>query len=333
MTRSKLWQRVETGLIVTLISVLVWLYAEGENVQAHNNERVRVAFVAEGGQELAIDPQETEILASFRASTGEMSWLADRLRRGPLEIPIRPPQDSASPVQTLVLRDALQRSAIGSLGINILDTNPVTMSVRVEPLVTRRVKVVAPPIDVQFAEPPTFVPDELTVTLPRSVADAAAIAPLVARMDLLDLSAYDTNTDTSATVTVEPASELRTPWTRLSQPTVQVRFNIRKLTDTVRLPNIPIRIAADPLTLQEYDIGLSASDLVVRDVRFTGAADEIEQIATGATRVWAELRLTREQIERAASTNAPVMVTPTVIAPEGVAAEVPEPIPVTIRRR
>lgn len=333
MDRRKLWEKIETGVIVTVIAVLVWLYAEGENVQTYNNEQLLVRFVPVAGQELAIDPQDTEILVSFRAAAGERSSLEEMLRDGPIEIKVGNELDSGSPVQTIVLRDALERSDIGSLGINIIDTSPATKQVRVEPLVTRRLPVEPAKTDVQFAETPVVTPSEVTVKLPRSLAEQAGDLPAIARLDLLDLGGYDENTDVTATTPVDVPEPLRSPWTTVSPATVQVRFNIRKLTDSVRLPNIPLRINADPLTLQEYDIILGPSDIVLRDVRFSGPSDEIEAIASGETKVWAELRPTREQIERAASGTEPVMLSPVIITPPGVQADLPDPVPVTIRRK
>lgn len=187
--------------------------------------------------------------------------------------------------------------------------------------------------DVQFAEGPTLSPAEVPVRLPQSLAGAAEQMELVARLDALDLASYDENADVTATVPLEVPEPLRSPWTTLSRPSVQASFNIRKLSDSVVLPNIPLRINADPLTLQEYDIVLGPNDYVLRDVRFTGPSDAIEAIASGREKPWAYVLPSRSEIEAAAASNQPVMLTPTIVAPPGVQANVTEPVPVTIRRK
>jgi len=53
---GKLWHRLETIIVVTVITVLIWLYAEGENVQRYTRS-VMVQFVPPPGQTLG-DPAE-----------------------------------------------------------------------------------------------------------------------------------------------------------------------------------------------------------------------------------------------------------------------------------
>lgn len=321
--------RLETGLIVTVISVLVWLYAEGENVQLHPNQRLLVEFVAPAGQSLAIDPQDpVEILVSFRASAGEMGLLEEKLRAGPIQIPVGNGTESESNEQTVVLKDALDRSAIGSLGINITDTDPVTETVRAEPLVTRRLPIAEAPTRVQFGTPPKFEPAQVAVTLPRSLAEAAENAKVLARLDTLNLNEYEANTDVTASVPLELPAPLRSPWTTLGAATAQVTFNIRKLSDSIVLPTVPLRVSADPLLLQEFDVLVAQDGMMLRDVRLSGPSDVIEAIRKNEVRIWAELRPTREQVERGDTSLTPVLVTP-----PGIAFEPPEPVAVTVQRR
>lgn len=329
MSKGKFISKLETGVIVTIISVLVWLYAEGENVLEYNNQRMQVRFVPPPGQELAVTPQEAiPILVSIRASAGEMGWLKEQIRQGPIEIEVQPDSDQDSPHQTVLLETALAETELGRLGINITGTDPKTRTVRVEPLVTRKVSIEAAPTDVQFAERPTFRPREVTVTLPESLAALAEEASIIGRIDALNLSAYEVNTDVVATVPLELPDGLQVPWTTLSQSTAQVTFNIRKLTDSVVIPRMPIRISVDPLSLEQFDVVLNQSDIVLRDVRLTGPSDVIQSIREEEVRVWAELRPTNDELQRGVSS-----LTPVIVAPQDVTHQPPDPIPVTIRAK
>lgn len=329
MAKRKVFEKVETGVIVTVISVLVWLYAEGENVLTFNNQRMQVQFVAPPGQDLAVVPQgPVPILVSVRASAGEIDQFEEMIRKGPIRIEVEVDPEADSPTQTLVLKEALLASKVGSLGVNILQTDPATRTVHAEPLVTRKLPVVSGPTDVQFAEPPAFVPREVAVTLPRSLARASKDNRVIARVDALNLSSYDVNTDTVATVPLEAPQAMQGPWTTLAQPTAQMTFNIRKLTDTYRIPTVQLRINTDPLTLKDFEIGIAQSDMLLRDVRVTGPSDVVAAIRAGDARVWAELRPTRDQAERGVEA-----LTPVIVAPEGVTFAPPAPVPVTIRRK
>lgn len=329
MNTGKLFSKIETGVIVTMISVLVWLYAEGENVLDFNNQRMQVRFVAPPGQHLAITPQEpVPILVSIRASAGEKGWLDEQIRQGPIIIEVQPDSDPASSTQTVLLQTALAQSPLGRLGINITATDPQTKTIQVEQLVTRKLPVTAAPTDVQFAERPIFEPREVTVTLPESVAKTADEARVIGRLDALNLGSYEVNSDVVATVPLEAPPHLQTPWTVLSQSTAQVTFNIRKLTDTLVIPRVPIRISADPLSLEEFEIGLNQSDIVLRDVRLSGPSDVIQAIRDERVRVWAELRPTNDELQRGVTTLTPVIVTP-----DGISFDPPDPVPVTIQRK
>lgn len=327
MAKSQGLEKLETGAIVTVITVLVWLYAEGENI-VERQQRMSVRFVPPAGQDLAIVPQDPlEVVATVRGSTGEISALDDALIDG-VRIEVAPQGNGAGSSQTIVLKDALSRSAVGGMGVNILDTDPPTKSVRVEQLVTRKFAVVAaPPKRLKLAGTPEFSPAEVSLRVPRSLADRYAGLTVAAHMDALDESEYDVNTSVTAQVPLELPSELRSPWTELERQTVQATFTIRKQTETTTLPTMRIRLNIDPLLLREYEIEPD-SDVVLRDVRLSGPSDAIQAIVDGRTQVWAELRPTRDQVERGVTSLAPV-----VVAPPGVSSDPPEPVQVTIRRR
>lgn len=326
MAKSRGLERLETGVIVTVISVLVWLYAEGENVVTRQQPML-VRFVPPAGQELAIQPQDAvEVVATIRASTGEMSRLDEALRDG-VNIEVGPKSNGDGGPQTVVLKDALALSELRTLGVNILDTDPPTARVRVEQLVTRKLPIVAGPSRVQLAGVPTFTPAEISVRMPRSLAERYANSKVVAQMNAIDMSAFDTNTSVTAPVPLELPVELRSTWTEPERQTVQATFAIRKQTETIHLPTMRIRVSVDPLLLREYYIE-PVSDVVLRDVELTGPRDTIQAIAEGQTPVWAELRPTRAEVESGVTSLIPV-----IVAPPGVTAAAPDPVQVTIRRR
>ena len=327
MMVQRTWlDKLETAGIVTVISVLVWLYAEGESVQTYTNERLQVRFVPPTGQDLAIQPREAEVLLSFRASAGEK----DRFERlsQPVSVEVGVDPESDSPEQFIFFRDRLLETAVGEVGLNITGTTPDHRTLRVEPLVTTKlpVEVVAP--NVQFSKPPTVEPREVNVTLRQSVADEAQGRSLLADLRSLDFDAFEVNTPHTVEVPLEAPGALEDDATRLGRETVQVSFTIRKLTDSVVLDRVPVLISTDPSSLQQYDIEVAQGDLFLRDVRLTGPSDAIAAINRGDVKVRAELRPSNEDLGRGVETLAPVLV-----APDGVVADPLPPVPVTVTRR
>ncbi len=82
MPASRLFTHLETWFLVTLISVLVWLYAEGAMVQTYPRQRIAVDLVAPPGSRLALEPDRTEAFVSFRGSAAQLQELKARLAQG-----------------------------------------------------------------------------------------------------------------------------------------------------------------------------------------------------------------------------------------------------------
>lgn len=328
MTRSQFLDRLETVVIVTVISVLVWLYAEGENVQTYTNARVRVKFVPPTGQELAIEPSEPlEVLLNIRASAGEMSRFERFVRDNAGIVPIEVGEERNGAV--VVLREALGGTQLGAMGLNITSTSPEHASITVEPLVTRRLTVAPTEAPVQLAKPPTVEPPAVEVTMRASLAELADGLALTARLPQRpeDYATFEVNTPETLEVPLEVPPALVDPWTELADANAEVTFTIRKLTDTYRPDYIPIRISLDPLMLRQYEV--EPLELVLREVTLTGPSDAIERIRRGEERVEAMLRPTNEQLERGVETLQPV-----IVAPSGVTtASPPPPVAVRIQRK
>ena len=64
------WGKIQTYFIVTIISSLIWLYAESENVKQQRPLEFNVHFVAPPGQLLAIDEPIKSVSLTVRCAAG-----------------------------------------------------------------------------------------------------------------------------------------------------------------------------------------------------------------------------------------------------------------------
>jgi hypothetical protein len=327
MKKGELLERVETVVMVTVIAVLVWLYAEGENVQPYNNERLQVKFVAPPGQDLAIDPSRTEVLASFRASSGKYRAFKDMVGRGAISVEVSD-KDNASE-QVVVLKDVLGQTSLVDIGINLLETDPPTKTLRVE-----RIEEVTLPIevdwgDLELAQPPTKEPLEAVVKLPASLASQAEGQKLVAKLDPEELKRLAVNVPLTREVPLAlPPALQAAKGVTLNGQTVKVTFTIKNQTDTFVPPSIPIHLNAPPPVFDQYSIELDQEQRVLAGVTLTGAANVIETIKSGEVKVWAELRLRISDVKPGVQS-----VVPFVVVPPGVTFDPPPPVQVTITPR
>ena len=326
--------RLQTWLIVTVIAVLVWLYAEGEAV-TEKTEQLQIKFVPPPGVQLAIEPVTRSlsnsdatlpVFATFRASTGQMDQVRQITNEGPIEIVVNAQPDSQSPEQVIIFRDKLQDTKLGLLGINIVDTNPATATVRVEPLRTEMLDVTVDVGDVQLAGLPTIEPAKVPVTMPVRIADAMRGVRVVAQLDELDLSQYLANEEhTVNAVPLELPDELQRKWVELGRDSVKVTFTIRKQTDTWTISYLPVEIQASPLLLRRFSLDIRDEDLNLLEVKLQGPADVVDRIRKKELPVSAAIYPSIDELETAlgqgssATLSVPVKLT----LPQGVIVQSP----------
>lgn len=306
MKKSALREAIETGIVVTLITVLVWLYAEGESVRTYK-EDVRVKFVAPPAQNLLIKPDSPtdnqgaiRVHVTFRASAHQRQEFRLKTIHNILKIPV-----SATPSQqTVVLKDALrQQTPIGELGLNIQQTDPQTENLTVEQLSTVTLPVQVDAGNLHLAQSPTVQPAQVQVSLPKQFVRRTTNAYVTAALTDLDPDQL-TKVGVQQTVPVHLSLPvyLRGINAQVLTRTAKITFTIENLTDTITLPSIPIHINATPLLLRRYQVKLSSDKMVLPNVKLTGPADQINKIRQKQIKIWAEIRPTMGQMSRGVTT-------------------------------
>jgi len=314
--RDSWFESIETYLIVTVITAMVWLYAEGENARSYSDVAVQVRFVSPPGADLAITPdQEQTVKLSFRSSTGAFQNLTRLIAQGPIELPVSV-SASGEPEQSVVLEPLLLESALGDIGISDLTVQPEVMPVRVEQMVTVPLPVSVRTGDVRLAGPPQVEPLQVSARLPSSLANGQRPPRLEVRLDSTDLTALEVNVPHTLDLPLQLPARLAGSRVTLDQATARVTFTIRKQSDSYTIPLVPILVVGPPSQMADYELTLDENLRVLRDVRVSGPSDAIERIRSGDTQVVAQFRLTASDLEQQV-TSAPLTLT----LPQGVQAE------------
>ncbi len=305
MSEPKLRPKLETYLIVTIITVLIWFYAESENVKPYSPFPLNVQFVATAGQDLLIAPaRPQQVWLTVRCATSQYAALEQLAEGGPIELVVSEIPDN--PEQIVVLsKKRLDETRLGELGLTIVDVQPPTINVRVERLEPVVIPI-APdsivPDDIQLATPPTIDPPTATMVLPASVAGDLGDVALEARIDANRLARLDENVPHELTVPIGVPQRLRERLRGINAPitpsTARVTITIRKQTDQYQHNSVPILLLAPWAELQRFDVTLKDNARVLREaVELSGPSDVIEQIKRGELKVIAELRLTADDLE------------------------------------
>ena len=322
------WEKIQSWLIVTVIAVLVWLYAEGQAV-TEQPRQVEVEFVAPAGVDLRVEPASVSVTATFSASASQMRQVEALLRRGPMQVEVRRPEGEATYTETMPLGEVLMRETeLGQMGVNIVEVTPAARQVSVEPLVTREAEVrveVEPGFHVQR---PRVEPRTVELTVPASLADLAQREPV--RAPLTELGTFEVDEEQTVEVMLELPEVLRARrWVRMEPRTAQVTFTITRQTETLTLTSVPIRILMSPVMLRRYDVDVADEDLVLHDVVISGPTDVIEQVRSGELAVAAVVEPTVDELEAEVDSLVVELDMPEALTVESTVGRVP----VQIRRR
>ena len=330
LIRTGLWERIQLYVIVTMITVLIWLYAESENVKQQEPLGFNIHFVSMSGQRLVIDrPALEPVRIIVRCATGQYAQLRELLSQ-PLELSVsqeqavrreRPPSKDAKGLQPhydlvvpVDIQDWLEESVIGELGVTFVDVQPSTVELQVAVLQDVTLPISADRLvedALQLTAPPILDPSEATFQIPRNYLqdiNGDPVAPLGMKLQLTQLKkdiieTLDENVPRVLTVPLEPAVDFQDNWwlgySKISPANINVTITIRKQTDTLELASVPILLVAPWSQLQRYSVVLEDNQhLLTRPISIAGPSDVIEKIRQGQVKVWAELRLTAEDLEK-----------------------------------
>ena len=130
---KKLLNRAWTLAMVTVITLLVWLYAEDANVKTYNNERVLIRFVSTGEGEVLIEPEGAVVFANLSGSNGQLQQFRRGIEDSPeilVPVAMRPGESSASVV--VDLRKELEEAVLADLGLNLTGLDNETIEVALQ---------------------------------------------------------------------------------------------------------------------------------------------------------------------------------------------------------
>ena len=322
-----MWQKIQTYVFVTIITVLIWLYAEGSTLQKRSLQR-QIQFVAPTGLELFIDPrrpQETVEL-TVRGPVGQLDELERRLGERRIEIEVAVDSDSDDPQQKVNLHGHLSAYLAGAApGVALIDLTPTELSIRAERYATRKLPIL--PVadgDVQV-EYTGIDPAEAEVKMPASL------------LSRLDDDAKVEALMTEAEIAQSEMDKERTAPVRLKAPlaeengvtvdpqTANVTFKITQTTESYTVPHIPLRFSKPASAEGQYEVYLVGGEEkeAVRVIEVTGPTEIIDQIKDEVLTVKAVLDL--NLVDLGEAVDAEMTCSVTFYPPEGVTVVTPPP--------
>lgn len=308
--------RLNDYLLVTLITVLIWVYAEGRNVRTYQpDDRVPVS-VELASSDLVVTAQSvSSIGVEFSAATAEIDKLRPLL--GENGIVLRP-QITEPGTRSLLLSDELRRAdPIEKISANVNWSDPATIEITVDRLVEHEVKIGFDPGGVKLVNDSlTIDPQVVTIRGPEKLFSKLGVDEsfTLESEPLVPLESVVAGEPKTIDARVKlPPSLANNKHVSIVHPGVKLTLTIDKAEETIVLPNVPVWIASPPGAQAGYTVKLNEDSRVLTDVKVTGPRDAIAQVRDGTTKIIAILRLNSTEI--ASGTDAQQTGTAVVRAP------------------
>lgn len=311
-------QRLQTVAITTVLTLLVWAWAEAESLLT-SPATARLAFAAQPDSDLLITVDQPgwqgDVRAVLSGPTAGIAPVQQRLlgvvqlQPGMVGVPATP---GRHPVN---LRRALEAlPEIARAGVTIDRTDPETVTVVVDRLETRTLDIQLENPGLDLRGPPIISPAQAAVTLPNATWARLPAGPFVsAQLDRADVSQL---TD-DAPQTLRAALSLpglpflprvgQVP-ARITPESAQVTLSLRSRNQSVVLESVPVWVSVPHTEAGRWRI--TVLDPFVRSVEASGPAEQVRALGQRAEGPRALLELTSDELERRIESKAVTFQSP-----------------------
>lgn len=310
--------QAKTLLLVTAITLVVWLFAESESVrsreftlalelpsdstastvmQSFDNQLVRVEVrVTVSGSAVA--------LAALQAAAAKPIKLTPDMEGMPT---------NAGEREVDFRRVLRPLPMFASRGLAMTRCEPATLRVMVDRIVERpaELRVSVDGLTVETEGAPVLSPQAVRIFGPEQVlamlpADAVALArPSPAEQARLVPGRADKILGVQLLVPREIAGMDR--FVRMEPSRVDLELTVRSKRTTLSLTNVPVQVMLPGLIASQWDV--SVEQTFFSDVQASGPGELIEQLRRNELRVFAVVALTSDELEKGVSSKEAVFTT------------------------
>jgi hypothetical protein len=302
---------LRTILLVTVVSLLVWLLAESRTVRSETVELTPSLEIGPGGAVLTRAALGTEwpdsLTVTFSGSTAGLDQ-AIRSFRGRVTMRVGIEVPAAPGVHEIDLREMLRASQIADeAGVTVEEVDPPRLTIQVDAV--REIEI---PIRVLVPEGVAYEPNGVaratpgTVKIvgPEAVVARLAEAEATVRLDASAVAGMlPGRASTVGGLRVElPPDEDR--WaTRIDPAQANVTMTLRSRTAELTLSAMPIQVMIAPGEVGRWSIEIAAGSEDLVGVQVVGPSDQIARLRSGEVVPTAFLSLGFDELERGIETK------------------------------
>ncbi len=287
--------QLPTYLIVTVVAVLIWLWAAGETRET-GERTFQVQFTTQFPADHIVIPNKTTISVEIEGSRSALRSAPAMGSPIVLTLDAGPGDYSLDLVQRLNdhpdLRDAR---------VSVISTDPPSQDVTIDKLISARVRVEDPDLGRLQTEGGILIdPPQVTVRLPQRLQGRLGAGVSVkALVDPAQLGRLNPGEPAQLTARIELPESLATQASVMVTPTVvTVSFTVRSNMREVTLPTIPVHIMGPWKDHEEYIVEVAEADRFLENVTITADAALIDRIAAGDVKVFALVHISSTEKEQ-----------------------------------
>ncbi|MBS0190166.1 MAG: hypothetical protein U0573_01430 [Phycisphaerales bacterium] len=302
--------RIKTILLVSIVTLLVWIFAEAESLQ-RRELHFKVQFVSDAPTDRFIESDsspdgQNSLKVYFSGSAAALSQaegFAAASDKNPVKLSIGNPAIPATPGENVVeLRDALRNvPQFAGLGLSIERVEPPSLRVRIDNLEARIAHIAVKAGETPLEGVPEAKPATAKLYFPAELASRVGSSPEVfATLRADDIGRLvPGKQEVIPQVRLEPPAALQgVPGVRLEPPAAQVTLTLRARQATTELTGVPVQVRVAPGELSRWEISMPEQDRFIPKVTVSGPADLIDQIKRSELKIVATVSLSFEDLEK-----------------------------------
>lgn len=302
--------RLRSFLIVSLITAVVWLFAEAESL---NDVEIRtpVALIASNPMVQIITDEgwEGRLRVTLRGSNAGISQAREYLEQGvALPLPFAAgPDEAETPVDLL---ETMQRlPELQRFGVTITAVVPMRVTVRVREMVTTEIPIRASLPGVELDGSASVTPASLNIRIPRSLRESLAAAnqwppAILATLPEETLAALPRGAlvEREAELIIPDALAAGSGAVVPTNASATINFSIRARSESIEL-RAPVQVLLPPIESGEWDVQLAGGDVLL-DLAVTGPPELIARLRDRTDRIVAVLALSSDDLATGVTSKA-----------------------------
>lgn len=302
---------IRTFALVTIITVLIWAFAEAESLTT-KALRCELHFAADEQTLRFADPADAKawtgrVEVTVEGSNRAAGDVESNLRRG---VTIRPGMSGVptEPGEYSIDLNQVLRAApeIVNRGVTIAKVEPPSLLIVVDTLVTRELQVNADAQGALVDGPVECRPSNARITLPRALN--ALLPPDVTLTARIPQETIGTlvpgRAETITGIPILPPPQVKERNRVTIEPErADVVLTLRSRTDSFTITSVPVHIKIAAGEFGRWDITVPEEDRFIRDVTVSGPSDMVARVKRGEIRLNAILTLSFDELERRISSK------------------------------